>query len=383
MQKKELHELLKKYDRAVSSTVKEDNLRITLLKSFMESKDIRLLNDNDKISGFALINYLEQYLESKEAVQELFSHHYLTSNNETAIRFAKLGLTTFESLPSELQALIFNATRDEFTQGALFRVSTKFYSLFQVKRHAQRLLRLVEKADYDKVARMIYRNPLLMFEQLGSISPLKYAFNVYDTYMWRLFEVKIKARYPQMLVNFNKELRAQTEHIDLEPLFQAYEKYEAQWNRWDRKEITREELDKEWLTLGQAQRAFLPTHMLREFCREGNTWRPESRFNDPTPPSGAQIYNDTTGHYVILVPHPPLGGLGVDFSLIRCVHSSSTSIGRGLPMPLAEASRNRYVAYDFRTFRRLYEARIEDLVARKSQLDQSSAEPAPSDLVRS
>ena len=158
-----------------------------------------------------------------------------------------------------------------------------------------------------------------------------------------------------------KQAHAQKEHVNLEPLFAAYKTYNEKCNLWKQSKISNEAFDEAWLTLGKHQREVLPRHMLKEFCRKGNSWNAESKFDvniDPRP-VGADIYNYNTGRNESILPLPRNLGIGFNFSLVRGARSqracAQTARGQG-----AHAAR-ALARHDWATFDHLFKVRTKDL----------------------
>lgn len=223
------------------------------------------------------------------------------------------------------------------------------FSLFGNDRDIRKTYKLLQQtiyADYDAAEKMVAENPSLMFQHVNFmhpdgiseyISPLKYTFKVYDTYMWKMFLGKIQNNSEHVEL-FLKQAREQTEHINLEPLFEAYKEFEVQYNLWERWfvaqynpskrcKISNEDIDKAWLKLSAKQRELLPWNFLKEFCRkmksnseEGNSWDPQSTFdvNVLPRPRSCQVYNYQTGSYMFLLPSTLHSGPDFGFTLTRC-----------------------------------------------------------------
>ncbi len=80
------------------------------------------------------------------------------------------------------------------------------------------LLQAIGNADHEKVKSMIDKHPFLIFvHDEASISPLQYAFKLYDTKMWEIFYEKIKDN-EEDVIRFFEQKRAQKDYIDLEGL---------------------------------------------------------------------------------------------------------------------------------------------------------------------
>ncbi len=236
---------------------------------------------------------------------------------------------------------------------------------FQPITESGKLLKAVEYADYVQVQQLIAKSPALMFEpvnfrfrngRMECISPLKYAFYVYDTYMWGLFYQIIKAQ-PAARQTFLAQANEQTTHINLDPLFEAYQEYQRQFVRWENAEITNQALDAAWLTFGQVQKAQLPVHLLKEFSREEDSWRDTCAFDVrvmPAPMNGS-LYHGSKGELRSLTSLLQDPDWGRPFSFVRGLWQK--------PSILSNCRRRWSIHrhHDLETFRRLFEIRKRDL----------------------
>lgn len=179
---------------------------------------------------------------------------------------------------------------------SLFR---NFNLLFQPVHHVTILLDAIEAANYEKITKIVRLNLKLMFDEVWikyadgrceSISPLKLAFKLCDTYSWRLCLNEVQINKPEFLSLFQRQLLDQNEYINLEPLLLCYEELKSKYSLWLKKEVTNDELDSVWSHLGNLQRQLLPRHMLKELVREGVSWK-NINFSDPNLPKTALIYN--------------------------------------------------------------------------------------------
>lgn len=241
------------------------------------------------------------------------------------------------------------------------------------EKKAAKLLGYVEKANYDAIEKMLDKNPLLMFIQVKNvdnknISPLQKAFELYDTYTWKMLYEKIQNK-PELVEKFTEQAHQQKEHINLKPLFDAYAVYDAQAQLWLKDKITDTQIDADWIQLGKKQRELLPTHMLREFCREGESWDKISAFdaNKMPVPKGGRIYNYSSGGYMNLDDSEFSSGFGSSFSLYReaCALAVCVAAMAGRVAALGCGRR------DSATFSRLCEVRTDDLAKQIKLLDQS------------
>lgn len=247
---------------------------------------------------------------------------------------------------------------------------------FKIIPEAGKLLHAVVYANYEEAKIAIKENPSLMFKHVnfryhdGSsecISPLKYAFKIYDTYMWEnIFYEKIKDNSIHMK-EFIKQAHEQTTHINLQSLFDAYEKYEKQLPLWLSEEITQDQLDTTWFELGAQQLAQLPMHMLKEFSQGGGRWNAAWTFDVKAmlPPVPSQIYDHITQTGRTLSSIISDRGFGRSFTLVRGKEPSLSAKGVG--------NRGRPQAReDLATFRNLLERRKNDLFEKISSLMKNS-----------
>ena len=267
-----------------------------------------------------------------------------------------------------------NKKLNSINMPSLTKLSTPLSSLFTPannhhdEKKAAKLLGYVKKADYVAIEKMLNKNPTLMFIQVKdvdnkNISPLQKAFELYDTYSWKMLYEKIKDQ-PELVEKFTGQAHQQKEHINLKPLFDAYAAYDAQVQLWFKNKISDTQIDADWIQLGKKQRELLPTHMLREFCREGDSWNKTSAFdaNQMPAPKGGRIYNYSSGGYMNLDDNEFSSGFGVAFSL-----GGLRGACRGGARTLARLGANDASA----TFSRLCEVRTDDLAKQINMLDQS------------
>ncbi len=256
---------------------------------------------------------------------------------------------------------------------------------FKVIPKAGRLLNNVVDADYEKVSNAIDKDPSLMFEPVsfvysdGSserISPLKYAFKVYDTYMWMMFYEKIKDN-PKWVEQFRKQELEQSEHIDLAPFFAASKEFETQHKCWQRGKISEESDEKNrlaWIKYGAAQHKYLPLHVVKEMAREGDTWRVNSTFdiNARPAPSNCRLWDYTIGgyenfgkHWITLSTIIKDRGWGSSYTLFR---GETSYCGMHPNMGHGFLKENK----DPAIFRRYFAVRKEDLAKQRTLLAQNA-----------
>lgn len=286
-----------------------------------------------------------------------------------------------EQLPKEIATGEVARNLDEQDLTSIVQVSHSMYQLFQKPLKAAKLLHFVKISDYAKAAAMVDADPALIFQPImvknqdgtfSTTTPLRLAFELLDTYMWKMFLKKIKNNTG--LVNcFLKQAHEQTEHINLEPLFVAYKAYKAHLKRWLAYEITDDQLRLAWLDIGKMQRNLLPRHILKEFCRisDPSKWSADANFDvdsDPCP-TRCDIYNSIfLIENVPLLPFVPNEGLGYDFTLAR--GRLSFAVGRRTTIGISWES-------DVAAFHRLYEIRNNDFVKQISQLEPALQQQVP------
>lgn len=378
MRKDKLKELI----AACNPENDEDKFRLDLLSEFMATKAIAELSDDKDIQGAAFINFLRERLGSIEKVKGIFPHKYLASNNATAKLFSQMQLTTIEMLPTEMQKMLFDNL--ELTRKApLARTTPDLYKVFKNKQPAEKLLYYVKNASYAKVEKIIRKHPRLMFEKVTyalpngkreTITPIQEAAKVYDEYMLKLFEQVLKEKYPEKMDTFNSQIQEQADHVDMEPLFQAYDNYLAQYQRYERKEIRKLELETAWKKLGEAQLEYLPGHMLREYFRK-NGWSERSKFDNPKPPTRCKVRDQWTCVSLTLLPLRKIE--------VTMVRGNDSEYG-GAPwaskmlFPLDNGNLSHLklkIEQDPKIFRKLLDVRKEQLVQRKLRSESSAKEP--------
>lgn len=327
-----------------------------------------------------------------------------------------------EQLPIEIATQELALYLDKNDLANLVRASKSSYCMFQKPLKAAKLLHIVKEANYDNAEKIIDADPLLMFQHVSykkadgtdeTISPLKFAFKVLDTYMWKMFLEKIvgykvillkdflsdleayknqhilvsaqlyfvnadgkadiaKLKKPENIELFNrflKEVHEQKDHINLEPLFAQCKTYVDQYNLWG--QISNDAIAQAWLNVGRKQWEVLPCHMLKEFCRHSNSWNPKSKFDvdsDPCPTDIDICYKDLDESKVAN------RRLGVDFSLIRGWHTNYF-YNKDQAYALARwwCWTYKAVEYDLEVLSRLHEVRTNDLKKLRSQLERSLA----------
>ncbi|HLB42970.1 MAG TPA: hypothetical protein VJN02_09035 [Gammaproteobacteria bacterium] len=233
----------------------------------------------------------------------------------------------FLELPLELINMIFEQwTLQE--KSRLSQTHRSIHTLFQPFVKAHQCLLLIMEADYDAVEKIIADDPLIMFSHVKlsnteTITPLKLAFKLYDTYMWKIFWEAIKDT-PKYVAQFFEQKKAQQEHITLEPLFTKYNWYLGQDQHWKDQEMTNEEHDDAWRQLGKEQGNCLSKvkHMLKVFC-SSKSWALKLETNLPfnahtTPrPRSFTVYNYDNQQFIDLSKPSFLAQLGSLYTLLR------------------------------------------------------------------
>lgn len=208
-------------------------------------------------------------------------------------------------------------------------------SIFKPKLFAAILMKHVINADWNKVERLTYKYPTLMFENTYCldlngetiwISPIAYALKVHDTNMLSIFERIAVTNNNKN--EFLKHVLQQTKAFDLEPLRKVYQ-------------MIINETSTSFLNLGCAQRQLMPRHILKHMCaqedifsksvrhgffspinkNEGHAphWSPRSsfRFLDSECQYSMAFNNQGAVRINIISNHSQEGILGVDYALIR------------------------------------------------------------------
>ncbi len=238
---------------------------------------------------------------------------------------------------------------------------------------ARRLLMLIKQADWNAIEKIINAHPTLMFERVQStiteqserISPVQYAFFLYDTYTWKILLQKIQNN-AELIDLFLQQEEQQKNHIDLSPFFAAYADYRKKYAAWLENKITKEDVQQAWLTIGIMQGQFLPVHMLKEFCRADKLWRPYAPFHADlnTRPIPNIIYDYHRGQIFSLCPITTTSRLGKDFTLGRgsrmcCTWRKGTR---------KRAAAQERIREDCKIFEKLYQVRSNELTEQISQL---------------
>lgn len=218
-------------------------------------------------------------------------------------------------------------------------------------------------ADYQKAEELLRNDPSLMFRPIHQaegnelLTPLTYAFKVYDTALWKMFYEPVK-HDSTLKALFIKQAQDPIDPVDLNPLFEAYETFLQAMDARTTHEISDSALDEAWRQIGTAQRSTLPIHMQMEFSRKEKTWNTNSSFEVQTRihPKNCSIWN-YDGSLTKSLPALWAGNeWGNSYSLTRghgqrCLFTPSI---RGLGLIPS-------VRLDLAIFRRLLETRKNDL----------------------
>lgn len=211
------------------------------------------------------------------------------------------------------------------------------------------LFTYVVYADYANAKILAETYPALMFKLLDitysdgtceRISPLKFAFKVFDTPMWQLF-ANIAANYPTTHhKQFMRQLQEPIKPFTLEPVLAFYRHYNQLVARLNytlfdpaagkKTAVTMLQLNTALLNIGKAQYKYLPSHLLLEILRTQTHWSNLTTFAASTtqiPPVsyaltaafGYQALHRPTGQTYSLRTCNDLkqSGLGSQFTLVR------------------------------------------------------------------
>ena len=161
----------------------------------------------------------------------------------------------------------------------------------------------MEESNYDKARYIATAKPQLMFQHVNFmhmngqgeiISPLKCAFKLIDTYMWKTIFFEIIKNDANLVALFQQQAIEQKEHISKESISKAYSKLIDLPHYQFRADMNYKPIHEAWHELTKAQN-LLPPHMLKELCREGNSWNSQSTFSidELPPPLKSKIYFGT------------------------------------------------------------------------------------------
>jgi hypothetical protein len=134
---------------------------------------------------------------------------------------------TIENIPSDIISRYFPLNLNAKNLSAITQSSKTLHTLFKPALTASKLLYCVINAYWEEAKNIITDHPMLMFQPVllpnesAAISPLKWAFQILDSYMWQIFFERIKDNSEWLLLFYNQRL-AQTTYIDLEYIFSKY-----------------------------------------------------------------------------------------------------------------------------------------------------------------
>ena len=274
----------------------------------------------------------------------------------------------------------------------LTKIQQSGMELFQPVSEAVKLLHYVKEANYAKAEKIVKDNPQIMFEEVSinnhseMISPLKLAFKLLDTYMWKKIFLEQIKNNPEMMKIFWKQGHEQKEHVNFESFFTAYDEYDA-LNTLHLQDLQDEtvnnQLQQAWDNIGKAQREILPCHMLKEFLRSRSTWTVTSKFDVDELPYPSNVYARGKYRYGLLgnrieekiavLPFNPNSGLSFEYTLenggkvsgemnvpdqINAYHNGCFGTQTG--------AISRTWRFDAAVFRHLYEVRIADFAKQMS-----------------
>lgn len=210
----------------------------------------------------------------------------------------------FDSLDKDFLEIQFSSYLNITDLKNMVTVSKNFNSLFSQPLLVRKLLEFVDGANYAEAKALVTKNSNLMFLHVSYknnkneydknnenryeiISPLKLAFKLFDTYMWTIFKEAIQNN-PQHLEQFKIQAHEQKEFLDLQLLFDAYQKYKDMYRNWTQTKVALARVNETLGELGKKQIEILPWHMIKEMCRYGEHYFDEYYF------SKACDYNEST-----------------------------------------------------------------------------------------
>lgn len=241
--------------------------------------------------------------------------------------------------------------------------STRFFNPLEL---TDTLLGMVSKADYAGILQIWAKHPELMFRKVCFqdenynifwISPLQRALELYDTTIWKSFMFRIKDHKPYVDLFF-EQAREHDRHANLKPIFEHYEHYHRQERRWEEGLIPAHKVPLIRNCLSPFQAEYLPVHMIKEFCREGTSWRHDSSFKteDIAERSECKVMTDS-GEVKSL-----------SYSELQRGFSMKLTLTRGSNSSLARFSKENWrnsegffpTGYDYKVLKQLYEVRREE-----------------------
>ena len=107
--------------------------------------------------------------------------------------------------------------------------------------------------------------------EIIKISALQYAFGAHDTHARQIFFAAIKDN-KEFIDRFLQQEFEQKIHINLQPLFSAYDNYHLKRDDFMNEKITENELEVAIAELGKMQSQILPWHLLRHMANPALHW---------------------------------------------------------------------------------------------------------------
>lgn len=250
---------------------------------------------------------------------------------------------------------------------------------------ALKILQLINDADWPRIQTMAERNSAMLFSTVKlrpnfQLSPLQLALALYDSYSWQMFFDIIEDNQEHIRLFILQALQ-QTRHITLEPLFKEYENYIIVGSASDSDESETKLLDDAWALVAAKQRQYIPSHMWKEICREGDNWKSYSTFDSKRFPHPhlTRIHDPKTNTYYqwqsssTILPSQFFNSKlnAADFSFAR----GGSAWVDGPPKLLDHAPLTALEAkYDLIMLRKLFATRINELIALREQLATSYPE---------
>lgn len=263
-----------------------------------------------------------------------------------------------------------------------------FFTAKSANKELNHLMKAVKNADYQTAFTLAVNNPALMFEKMEifhqdqtkeTLSPLQFAFKVYDSFMWDIFKT-IAKRDTRLWESFVNQANEPIIHLDLEPLIGtqgAYHQYQTIYSQWTYntymrntikqvdnmgKVITHHHVLTAGNAIGEAQRLYIPMHMFREMCRRDDRWRVDSTFDTtlaPTPETPSTAYELIWDEHLCVTQLLPSLGNGYLF-----IRGKQESVELREPLQLGDPD----IFTDWKILIQLYEIRQSELSTLRSNL---------------
>lgn len=221
----------------------------------------------------------------------------------------------FHRLPNEVIETELHPKLSLFDLTNLSIVSKSIHGIFRQSSQAHKLIHCVHTSNYTEAEKLIHDDPNLMYIRVMGKTGLQIAFELYDTFMWKIF-MRAAIRDDGLLNKFSTQLHQTMDHLDLTPLFNAYDNYHNQWFNYAINQISEAELEKHWYDLGLAQARFLPWCFMRLFCDSSTQWNTKSKFctNENARPTGECVITKEHKHVLHKLKYTQIG---TDFTLVR------------------------------------------------------------------